>query len=163
MKYYRFMSEDEFNKLINGETLVNHNPHVKCRTTSIGFCFLREDSVANGCGTYGMSEEIWHYMASNEVQAAREMIWNTPGSNDVFVVFESSKEMKQSYGVYADGFSDGWDDFVRINEYCTEEYNNKEMVPIRAWRKIEGHEYEQFNFICIESNYWEEKYEELGL
>ena len=160
-KYYRFMSEDEFSALINGEELVNHNRHTKYRTESVGFCFLGPDSIAYGLrGPYGIEP-------GNEPVSAYRIVGGCCGSEEIFVEFEG-KSIKESGGVYADYSSEDWDDCVLIKEYCTENYNSAILKPLRAWRKTGGNygydpDWEQISFIALDANLWkyENRYEYL--
>ena len=43
MKFYRYMSEKEFNDLKAGKKLKNNSSHEGFYTDSVGFCFFRED------------------------------------------------------------------------------------------------------------------------
>lgn len=43
MRVHRFMSEDEYLKLLSGEILYNNSQHEGYLTTSVGFCFFVEN------------------------------------------------------------------------------------------------------------------------
>lgn len=42
MIVHRFMSSEEYERLVNGETLENHRHHAKGGAESVGFCFTQE-------------------------------------------------------------------------------------------------------------------------
>lgn len=104
MLVYRFMSKDEYEKLIRGEKLKNdwvHDGH----TDSIGFCFMpyKEDKP----------EDAYRYLSGIV-------------SPEVCVVFSTSHPMKKGYGIYAD-WSKGWGAKQEKTEYSTTEYSLKDF------------------------------------
>lgn len=124
MKLYRFMSFKEFNDLTFGMNMVSHNSHAKCRTNSVGFCFLGEQTDVMG-------------RALTPVQCFQFLRGIV--SDEILVEFEApSNAVRASYGVYANPFSD---DFVVVDEYCTEHYNHKVFRPLRyCMFDRQGHE-----------------------
>lgn len=122
MIVFRFMSKKEFEGFRKGKTLVNKIKH-QGRTNSIGFCFLDINDYT--------PEKALHFL-SNIV------------SFDVCVVFETTKELRKTYGVYAKPIKSTGDirvDFFNLimgfnekftsTEYCTTEYNNKDFKAIK--------------------------------
>lgn len=105
MKIFRFMSKEEFDKLLAGEILVNNKKH-DANTNSIGFCFMEGDP------------EYCYEFLSGIV------------SDEVCVVFETKKELNKSFGIYADpnGF---FYDTITQDEYCTEEYNLEDFKMVK--------------------------------
>ena len=102
MKYYRFMSKNEFEKLINGETLKNDKKH-QAKTNSVGFCFMKYDDYK--------PKDAYEFMSGIV-------------SEDICVVFETTKKLTKSYGVYADpDLSNGWFASITVDEYCIKEYS----------------------------------------
>ena len=156
MKYYRFMSQREFDSLLRGETLKNQNPHEGCATRSVGFCFLGEDSATVGCGgAYGIGigdDPIW--------EQADNLVGGTCGASEVFVEFEGG-ELNASVGVYADLYG-AWGDLVLVKEYCTTQYNSGTLKPIRAYGRLpfDQYGYQEIRFTCLEPDYWWDKYGE---
>ena len=100
MKIFRYMSKNEFDKLINGETLINNTIH-EGLTNSVGFCFMKVED--------------------NEPRYAYEFLSGVV-DDDVCVVFETKKKLTKSYGVYADPYGSFFDTITK-DEYCTKEYN----------------------------------------
>ena len=101
MKFYRFMSEVELIKMLNGDILENLDPHKGSATNSEGFCFLREDSTLES--EFGVEKvfekkaELW--------ESALEFLYGIV-NDDYFVEFETAKELKEGYGRYANPHSD---------------------------------------------------------
>lgn len=131
MEVFRFMSKLEFAKFMNGEVLKNNTDHSNgSKTDSKGFCFLNLEEHK--------PEEAIHFLLG---------LVNL----DYCVKFRTSKELNKTYGIYADSSHDkelfekgikledildllfkmasGGKDIpqVKINEYCTEEYSNKDF------------------------------------
>ena len=144
MIVYRFMSEEEYNKLMRGETLVNTTKH-ESKTDSVGFCFMPMEQ--------DVPEEAYRYMSGIV-------------SNDVCVVFDvAEEELQESYGIYSNPNTFIWGDCVQKTEYCTTEYDKKRFRPLRvckdySWwfrpmrdknwtwkkiRRIRGYEREKWN------------------
>ena len=105
MKIFRFMSKEEFDKLLAGETLVNNKNH-KANTNSIGFCFMKDDP------------EYCYEFLSGIV------------SDEVCVVFETKKELNKSFGIYADPSGSFFDNIAK-DEYCTEEYSLEDFKIVK--------------------------------
>ena len=157
MKYYRFMSKDEFRKVIDGETLVSRLDHSSyARSNSVGFCFLREDSYVSG-------EEneypVFNWRSTDSApEQARDVIGGVCGSDEMFVEFiDAGVAMAKSRGTYADFSS--FDFYARadVEEYCCVKYDNSTLIPVRAWEK-NGVDYFEVKFTTIPMSYWESKY-----
>lgn len=140
MEVFRFMSKLEFAKFMNGELLKNTTDHSNGnKTNSKGFCFLNLKEQK--------PEEAIHFL-SGVVDL------------DYCVKFRTSKELEQTYGIYADSshdkelfekgielvdildllleMIDGGNNMpkVKINEYCIEEYSNKDFELIGYTKPI---------------------------
>lgn len=105
MKLFRFMSREEFIKLVNGEDLENNTVH-EGHTESIGFCFMEEDVCNN--------PEYAYEFLSGVV------------SEDICVRFETEVKLKEGYGIYADPYGSFWDTIIKT-EYSITKYNNKDF------------------------------------
>lgn len=104
MKLFRFMSKKEFEKLINGEKLINKKKH-KGRTGSTGFCFMQ-------------------YNKDCDINYSYEYLSGIV-DDDIIVVFETDKKnVNESWGVYADPYGSFFDTITET-EYCTKEYDKK--------------------------------------
>ena len=123
MKVFRFMSNLEFEKLMNDEILVNDKVH-EANTNSKGFCFLNcEDFIP---------EKAIHFLSG---------VVNL----DKCVVFEvDEKKLNETWGEYAEPIETTGDtvqDFLNIienfrkmfrtREYCTKKYSNKDFKIIK--------------------------------
>lgn len=127
----RFMSVEEFDKLIHGELLVNRSKHEKSKTGSIGFCFLSDDSTIE-------NEDGEFMVFGNKItpqDAHRYLIGCA--SEERFVIFELPKEnmnkFSRSYGIYANPYTDGWYDRVAVSELSIETYDKTWLKPIKAY------------------------------
>lgn len=110
MKVFRYMSKKEFEKLINGEKLVNNKCHsLDGHTNSVGFCFMDVED--------------------NEPTFAYEFLSGIV-SDDICVVFETKKKLTKSYGVYADPYGSFFATTTE-DEYCTKEYSLEDFKIIK--------------------------------
>lgn len=109
MKVFRFMSQEEFDKYIAGEKLVNTIDHRKKFSGSKGFCFF-EYMDWDDDGVDGISPEYAYEFLSGVA------------TMDVVAVFEADVQLNKSYGRYADPYG-GFFDTIWMDEYCTEEYS----------------------------------------
>lgn len=108
MKIFRFMSKNEFDKLIQGEILKNNKIH-QGNTNSIGFCFMKVED--------------------NTPEFAYEFLSGIV-SDDVCVVFETNKKLTKSYGIYANPYGNFFSTITE-DEYCIKEYNLKDFKIIK--------------------------------
>lgn len=115
MRLVRFMSEEEFTKLMNGETLVNNTKHT-AKTNSVGFCFMPIEDDED--------DDIAH---------AIQFMYKFLGgivSDDYVVVFDQiDAELFEGYGVYANPYGSFFDTMI-MTEYSITQYNNQILKPI---------------------------------
>ena len=116
MKFYRFMSMKEFNKMSSGVDIVGKKSF-KARTTSTAVCFLSEHTLCK-------DDE---HKATINVEKAYDFLYGIV-SDDIVVEFEARQEMTESYGVYTSIFGP---DTMVMTEYCTPSYNRNNMIPVR--------------------------------
>lgn len=116
--FVRFMSLDEYNKLMGGSILLNNTNHAShALTNSIGFCFVK---VSGPDDIEGISE--LYDMISGIV------------SDECCVVFRNdSCQLVDGYGVYADPYSDYYYDKVCVDEFSTTFYSRETMTPLRTF------------------------------
>ena len=132
MKFYRFMSMKEFNKMISGADIVGKKSF-EARTTSTGVCFLSEQTLCK-------HDE---YKATINVEQAYDFLCGIV-SDDIVVEFEAQQKLTESYGIYASIFGSAYFDTMVVTEYCVPSYNRNNMIPVRYgmlkdyWR-IEWH------------------------
>lgn len=119
MKFYRFMSMKEFNKMSSGVDIVGKKSF-EYRTTSTGVCFLSEKIVCRDADN----------KATINVEQAYDFLCGIV-SDDIVVEFESRQEMTRSYGVYASIFGSAYFKTMVVTEYCTPSYNRENMIPVR--------------------------------
>lgn len=108
MKLFRFMSKNEFDAYMNGDTLKNDVKH-KGYTNSKGFCFMNLEDY----------EPEYAYSFLSGIVSPK-----------VCVVFETDKILTESYGRYADPYGSFLDSFIS-DEYCIEEYSNNDFKLIK--------------------------------
>ncbi len=126
MKVYRYMSEKEFHACNSGIELVPLHRNHKARTTSKGFCFLPEIVCLHG----------QHYDGTpyTEKTTADHCLSFLSGivTSDVLVEFEAPETFfRKSDGIYADPYSDSWDDFITMDELCCDSYSRDILIPLR--------------------------------
>lgn len=118
MKFYRYMSMKEFEKMSMGIDIVGKESF-KARTTSTGVCFLAEKVVCRDVtGNYTLSPE-------NSLEFLYGVV-----DNEVLVEFDTNIELRQSNGVYA-SLCGSWCDTMTVEEYCIPSYNRDAMKPLR--------------------------------
>lgn len=128
----RFMSAAEFDSLMKGEVLENRSSHDGCRTGSVGFCFLADESTSedvDGSYTVFTNGKITPKQAYTYLRGVV--------NEDRFVIFELANEnmgkFLASYGTYADPWKDGWYDYTSVTEFSTETYDRSWLKPIKAY------------------------------
>lgn len=127
MKVFRFMSNEEFQKYKCGSKLKNAKVH-KGKTNSIGFCFLNLDEYK--------PEEAMHFLSGIV-------------SYDICAVFETTKKLNKTYGVYAKPLEfdediildlinlfNGWSEKFTATEYCCTSYSNKDFKLLKYSKNI---------------------------
>ena len=127
------MSFDEFEKLKNGETLVNNTNHGAegRHTNSIGFCFFDVD--------FDDIEDLKH-----EICMVYEFASGIV-SDDVVVVFDTSgKELNKGYGTYANPYGAFFDTML-VDEYSTTEYSKYSLKPL-FYAKANNYCDDEFDF-----------------
>ena len=102
MKLFRFMSKNEFEKLINGEDLVNEKEH-SGNTGSVGFCFMQ-------------------YKKDEDIEYAYEYLSGIVTEDIVVVCETDTNNLNKSWGIYADPYGHFFDTITET-EYCTTDYN----------------------------------------
>lgn len=112
MKVFRFMSQEEFEKYLAGEKLVNTTDHRDKFSSSIGFCFFEYSDWTDNSSSDGISPEY----ACEFLSGVATM--------DVVAVFETDVQLNKSHGRYADPYGSFFDT-IWMDEYCTTEYDNK--------------------------------------
>lgn len=117
MKVFRFMSNEEYEKLIKGETLVNETKH-KAHTTSRGFCFMNLND--------NPPEVAFHYLIGLVCP-------------EVCVIFnvKNKNVLNKGYGRYTDINSDEFFATCIREEYYTTKYNKNDLEPIKVCKKID--------------------------
>jgi hypothetical protein len=120
MKFYRFMSMKEFNKMASGADIIGKKSF-EARTTSTGVCFLSEQTLCKDDD----------HKATINVEQAYEFLCGIV-SDDIVVEFECRQEMTESYGIYASIFgTTAYFATMVVTEYCTPSYNRENMIPVR--------------------------------
>ena len=119
MKFYRFMSMKEFNKMSSGVDITGKKSF-EARTTSTGVCFLSEQTLCKDD----------NHKATINVEQAYDFLCGIV-SDDIIVEFEARQEMTESYGVYASIFGTAYFDTMVVTEYCVPSYNRDNMIPVR--------------------------------
>lgn len=117
MKVFRFMSQEEFDKYLAGEKLINTTDHRKNFPGSVGFCFFKYRDLNDYVSGSISPEYAYEFM-------------NGVATMDVVAVFETDQELTKSYGRYADPYGSFFDT-IWMDEYCTTKYDNKSFHLIK--------------------------------
>ena len=126
----RFMSNDEFSKLISGQELYNDKIHSGF-TNSIGFCFFEDYGI-----DLSESEDAIRQSIESSINYNIDMLSGIV-SNDVCVVFDSlDAELILSKGRYADPYGAFFGTIWRA-EYCIEHYNKHMIKPLYSVRNFD--------------------------
>lgn len=134
MYIYRMMSQQEYEDLIAGKTLVNMTIHDETNefSYSTGFCFLPWEVECREVEPTWPKERVTKMTA---LQAVDSLMYNT-GRYDVWVQLKvvNPKVLKKSRGKYYD---DTYDE-VWANELCTTSYSIADLRPVHAFsmRKV---------------------------
>lgn len=128
MIVHRFMSDNEYQRLIKGETLINTRNHANdgSRTTSIGFCFFTEPP-----------DEVIHWLSGNVC-------------TDWCVTFDIQEDLlTESKGRYRDTEKDSFSNpaVKWRREYCLQEYSIHTARIIEATDKWTGYGFELFDLL----------------
>lgn len=114
MIVHRFMSEEEYDLLVSGFTLVNHSDHPYERTTSVGFCFTPDNPAEAIRWLGGLVEtdycvtfEVQEGQLSESVAEYRDVSVPLPDASLGFIPKDGKK--------------------VRRVEYCTEFYSIRDL------------------------------------
>ena len=118
MKVFRFMSQEEFEKYLDGEKLVNTTDHRNKFSGSIGFCFFEYLDWTDNSSIHGISPEYAYEFLSGVA------------TMDVVAVFETDVQLNKSHGRYADPYGSFFDT-IWMDEYCTTEYDNESFHLIK--------------------------------
>ena len=124
MKLFRFMSKEEFRKLVNGEDLENNTVH-QGHTNSIGFCFMEEDNC-------------------NYPEYAYEFLSGVVSDN-ICVRFETEVKLKEGYGIYADPYGSFFSTITQI-EYSITKYNNRDFKILEFAIPVSGLDDEEWEW-----------------
>jgi len=142
------MSITEFRKLRKGERLHNETKH-KAKTNSDGFCFFDYEDIK--------PEYAWEFMLG------------ICSDDCICVVLETKKELKKSWGLYADPkYLPSLSEIVnmlfgnyentksiKVNEYCTNDYSIEDFKILKiGYPPIYSWEYEKWK--------WEKVKEEIN-
>ncbi|MFR2774847.1 MAG: hypothetical protein ACLTBR_03340 [Anaerostipes sp.] len=135
MKFYRYMSLEEFDKLTRGEELVNLENFAETKnSTAVGFCFLPEWTIASGYAEDVYTdeyEEMWYELDAVEMHS----VLNTTSIFDeekILVEFEGDKNLfHKSEASYVNPFTQTLDSGISVEELCATRYNRDILRPIR--------------------------------
>ena len=119
MRLFRFMSKKEFDKLLNGEDLINNKEH-QGFTNSVGFCFME--------GKEADAEYSYEFLSGIV-------------SREICVLFETNEKLNESYGIYADPYGSFFDSITR-DEYCIKKYNKETIKPIKYCDNFDSRSWE---------------------
>lgn len=125
-KFYRYMSEAEFKKLMNGEVLFNPKKRSVEHTNSNGFCFLAETTTFT---TRDWNGNLQEYAWSADYCDFLDGIV----SDDMLVEFEvkSPDLLQEGFGVYMNPITTKHDKTIRISEYSCHTYDKTVLKPLR--------------------------------
>jgi len=146
MKFYRYMSIEEFVKMSTGKDMQAnyHQQFTHNNTNSKGFCFLASKTV----GKSTRNDETYEFSAEECLKFLGGIV-----CNEILVEFEDTDtlewEWNYGYGRYANLYDHG--DMI-INEYSLLEYNKSDLKPLRYVISP--------NNVNIQDNIWEEFSEE---
>ena len=141
MKVYRYMSDKEFFACNSGLDILPYQKKYKARTTSKVFCFLPE--IVTFHGQYGDGTP---YTQRTDAEHCYSFLSGIV-TNDVLVEFDAPETFfRKSEGIYADPYSDSWNDFIEMEELFCDFYNRDVLKPLRyaVFQKGEAVWYEYY-------------------
>lgn len=141
MKAIRYMSLDEFERLMDGEILENNKEHNRKWSTSTGFCFLRK-------GHFLENAILDQFFKKENTLVKVEFKVN------------STKYLNRSKGRYETDELFGWDpekddiwdpfqNFIWMREYCTTQYSIRTFKVMHAELLQRNHWFESFESMTI--------------
>lgn len=141
MKAIRYMSLDEFERLMDGEILENNKEHNRKWSTSTGFCFLRK-------GHFLENAILDQFFKKENTLVKVEFKVN------------STKYLNRSKGRYETDEVFGWDpeeddiwdpfqNFIWMREYCTTQYSIRTFKVMHAELLQRNHWFESFESMTI--------------
>lgn len=124
------MSQEEFDKYLAGEKLINTTDHRKkyAFTHSKGFCFF-EYMDWDDDGVDGISPEYAYEFMTGVA------------TMDVVAVFETDIQLNKSHGRYANPYGSFFDT-IWMDEYCIEEYSKETFRLIKYGHVDRGDDWE---------------------
>ena len=127
MKVYRYMSREEFTKLINGTSL--HNPTVRDTdySTSCGFCFLAETTTFVTFNFDG-EEQTFEYTPEDCSSFLGGIV-----TEEVLVEFEvmDPQLLRSDFATYMNPISTEYEETIYITEYSCHTYDRTVLRPLR--------------------------------
>lgn len=126
MFVYRYMGKKEMQLMTAGMTIGGRDHTRYARTISTGVCFLPEAVHVVLCNnkTEERTPENCICMLSGIVSSDKILVKFYCSEKDYH------KRFYDSFGVYADPYSDCWYDYATIDEICCESYNRDWLNPV---------------------------------
>ena len=111
--FFRYMSQKEYEALMEGKKLVSENRYIGANTNSVGFCFFKS-------------------RGDLDFDIARSSYADGIVSEYICVLFRNENaQLKKGYGLYAAPYG-GFLDSITVTEYSTTEYDKTSMVPVKT-------------------------------
>lgn len=130
MKLYRYMSEKELNLFLLGGEVTPFKKNRQERTSGSGIFFLPKFQMVDA---WDDMEEAGYSFPLYGFEGLKILGGIVP-DDSILVEFEvkNFKRLKVSEGIYANPYTDYWDDIISVKEICMESYSLEDLKPI-SW------------------------------
>lgn len=130
MRIYRFMHQKELNLFLLGGEVTPFKKYKKEKTSGSGIFFLPKFQIIDA---WDDMEEEYYSFPLYGFEGLKILDGIIP-DNSILVEFEikNLQKLKVSEGIYANPYTDYWDDIISVKEICMESYSLEDLKPI-SW------------------------------
>ena len=130
MRIYRFMHQKELNLFLLGGEVTPFKKYRQERTSGSGIFFLPKFQMVDAWDD--MEEEYYSFPLYGF--EGLKILGGIVPDDSILVEFEikNLKKLKVSEGIYANPYTDYWDDIISVKDICMESYSLEDLKPI-SW------------------------------
>lgn len=130
MKLYRYMSQEELDLFLLSGEVEPFKKHRQEKTSGNGMFFLPKFQMVDSWDDIeeqGYSFPLYGFEGFKILSGIIE-------DDSILVEFEvkNFKKLKVSEGIYANPYTDYWDDIISVKEICMESYSLNDLKPV-SW------------------------------
>ena len=130
MRIYRLMSQEELSLILLGGEVTPFKKNRQERTSGSGIFFLPKFQTIDA---WDDMEEEYYSFPLYGLEGLKILDGIVP-DDSILVEFEvkNFKRLQVSEGIYANPYTDYWDDIISVKEICMESYSLEDLKPI-SW------------------------------